>query len=180
VLYRANFQSRVLEEAFLHKNVPYQILGVRFFERKEIKDTLSFIRAALNRESASDMSRIINVPPRGIGKATIIKVLAGQESTLGPALRMKVQQFLSLLDRVKNVQQLKTFGHVKYIMRETGMETAFRNGGPEEQEKLENLRELATVATQYDALPPEEGIEALLQMPHLQLIRTILKKIITR
>jgi DNA helicase-2/ATP-dependent DNA helicase PcrA len=163
VLYRANFQSRVLEEAFLHKNVPYQILGVRFFERKEIKDTLSFIRAALNRDSASDMSRIINVPPRGIGKATIIKVLAGQESTLGPALRTKVTQFLMLLDRVKKVATTeKPSDTVKYIIRETGMETAFRNGGPEEQEKLENLRELATVATQYDALPPEEGIEALL------------------
>jgi DNA helicase-2/ATP-dependent DNA helicase PcrA len=163
VLYRANFQSRVLEEAFLHKNIPYQILGVRFFERKEIKDTLSFIRAALNRDSASDMSRIINVPPRGIGKATIIKVLAGQVSTLGPALRTKVTQFLMLLDRVKKVATTeKPSDTVKYIIRETGMETAFRNGGPEEQEKLENLRELATVATQYDVLPPEEGIEALL------------------
>jgi DNA helicase II / ATP-dependent DNA helicase PcrA len=163
VLYRANFQSRVLEESFLHKNIPYQILGVRFFERKEIKDTLSFIRAALNRESASDMARIINVPPRGIGKATIIKVLAGQENTLGPALRMKVQQFLLLLDRIKKVATTeKPSDTVKYIMRETGMETAYRNGGPEELEKLENLRELATVATQYDALPPEEGIESLL------------------
>ncbi len=163
VLYRANFQSRVLEEAFIHKNIPYQVLGVRFFERKEIKDTLSFIRASLNRESASDMSRIINVPPRGIGKATIIKVLAGQESTLGPALRMKVQQFLSLLDRVKQVATTeKPSDTVKYIMRETGMETAYRNGGPEELEKLENLRELATVAAQYDTLPPEEAIESLL------------------
>src|SRR5665213_3569733 len=50
VLYRANFQSRVLEEAFLKKEVPYQVLGVRFFERKEVKDVLSFIRAALNRD----------------------------------------------------------------------------------------------------------------------------------
>lgn len=163
VLYRANFQSRVLEESFLHKNVPYQILGVRFFERKEVKDVLSFLRASLNRESAGDMARIINVPPRGIGKATIIKVLAGQESTLGPALRMKVSQFLALLDRIKNVSMKeKPSDTIKYILRETGMETAFRNGGPEEQEKLENLRELATVATQYDSLPPEEGIEALL------------------
>ena len=164
VLYRANFQSRVLEEAFLHKNIPYQILGVRFFERKEVKDVLSFIRGALNRESAGDMARIINVPPRGIGKATIIKVLAGQQDTLGPALKMKVQQFLMMLDRIKNVATTqKPSDTVKYILRETGLETALRNVGPEEQEKLENLRELATVATQYDALPPEEGIEKLLE-----------------
>ena len=76
VLYRANFQSRVLEESFLKKEVPYQVLGVRFFERKEVKDVLSFIRASLNRESAADLVRIINVPPRGIGKATMMKVLA--------------------------------------------------------------------------------------------------------
>ncbi len=163
VLYRANFQSRVLEEAFLNKNIPYQILGVRFFERKEIKDTLSFIRAALNRESAADMVRVINVPPRGIGKVTMIKVIAGQENTLGPSLRIKVNQFLNLLDRIKHTAMTqKPSDLIKYILRETGMETVYRNGGPEEQEKLENLRELASVATQYDALPPEEGIEALL------------------
>jgi DNA helicase-2/ATP-dependent DNA helicase PcrA len=163
VLYRANFQSRAIEESFIHKNVPYQVLGVRFFERKEIKDTLSFIRGSLNRESAGDLARIVNVPPRGIGKATIIKVLARQQDTLGPALKMKVGQFLMLLDRIKHVAITeKPSDTIKYILRETGMETAFRNGGPEEQEKLENLRELATVATQYDDLPPEEGIEALL------------------
>ncbi len=163
VLYRANFQSRVLEEAFLNKNIPYQILGVRFFERKEVKDTLSFIRAALNRDSSSDMVRVINVPPRGIGKATIIKVIAGQESSLGPSLRIKAGQFLTLLDRIKHTALTnKPSDLIKYILRETGMETAYRNGGLEEQEKLENLRELASVATQYDHLPPEEAVEALL------------------
>ena len=163
VLYRANFQSRVLEESFLHKNIPYQILGVRFFERKEVKDTLSFIRAALNRESSGDMVRIINVPPRGIGKATMIKVIAGQEHTLGQALRAKVGQFLTLLDRIKHTAlTAKPSDLIKYIIRETGMESVYKNGGPEEQEKLENLRELATVATQYDDMPPEEGVEALL------------------
>lgn len=163
VLYRANFQSRVLEEAFINKNVPYQVLGVRFFERKEIKDTLSFLRGSLNRESAGDMARIINVPPRGIGKATIIKVLAGQQETLGPSLKIKVQQFLNLLDRIKTVAMRdKPSDTIKYILRESGMENAYRQGGPEELEKLENLRELATVATQYDELPPEEGVEALL------------------
>ncbi len=163
VLYRANFQSRVLEEAFLNKNIPYQVLGVKFFERKEIKDTISFIRAALNRDSAGDMVRVINVPPRGIGKATILKVLASQEDTLGPSLKIKVGQFLNLLDRIKHTAMTqKPSDLIKYILRETGMETVYKNGGPEELEKLENLRELASVATQYDALPPEEGVESLL------------------
>src|SRR3989338_3640347 len=60
ILYRANFQSRALEEAMLRYNIPYQVLGVKFFERKEIKDTLAYLRAALNPQSLSDIKRIIN------------------------------------------------------------------------------------------------------------------------
>jgi DNA helicase-2/ATP-dependent DNA helicase PcrA len=164
VLYRANFQSRTLEEAFLNKNIPYQVLGVRFFERKEIKDVLSFIKASLNRESVNDLVRVVNVPPRGIGKATIMKVIVGQENTLGPALKNKVSQFLGLLERIKNVALTETPSQlVKYIIRESGMENTYRNGTAEEQEKLENLRELVTVAVQYDSLPAHEAVEKLLE-----------------
>ncbi len=164
VLYRANFQSRVLEEAFLNKNIPYQVLGVKFFERKEVKDVLSFIKASLNRESTNDLVRIVNVPPRGIGKATIMKVVLGQENTLGPALRNKVSLFLNLLERIKNTAlKERPSTLIKYIIRESGMENVYKNGGAEEQEKLENLRELVTVASQYDALPVEEAIEKLLE-----------------
>lgn len=164
VLYRANFQSRVLEEAFLNKNIPYQVLGVKFFERKEVKDIISFIRAALNRESTNDMVRIVNVPPRGIGKATIMKILTGQESSLGPSLRNKVATFLYLLERIKSIALKDSpSALIKFIISETGMESVYRNGGPEEQEKLENLREMVTVASQYDSLPMGEGIEKLLE-----------------
>lgn len=164
VLYRANFQSRTLEEAFLRKEIPYQVLGVKFFERKEIKDILSFIKASLNRESINDLVRIINVPPRGIGKTTILKVIAGQENTLGPSLRIKVSQFLDLLERIKDVAIKQSPSQlIKYIIRETGIEMAYRKGTGEEQEKLENIRELVSVATQYDALPTGEAIEKLLE-----------------
>lgn len=164
VLYRANFQSRVLEEAFLKKNIPYQVLGVRFFERKEVKDVLSFIKASLNRESTSDLVRIVNVPPRGIGKATILKVVTGQENTLGPGLRNKVAQFLNLLEQIKVIAKSQSPSQlIKFILRESGIENSYRNGSPEEQEKLENLRELVTVASQYDYLPIGEGIEKFLE-----------------
>ncbi len=164
VLYRANFQSRVLEEAFLHKNIPYQVLGVKFFERKEIKDVISFIKASLNRESTNDMVRIVNVPPRGIGKTTIMKVIVGEENTLGPAIRNKVSVFLNLLERIKNTAVKESPSNlIKYIIKETGMETAYRNGGPEEQEKLENLRELVTVASQYDQVFNDEGAERAIE-----------------
>jgi DNA helicase-2/ATP-dependent DNA helicase PcrA len=164
VLYRANFQSRVIEESFLNKNIPYQVLGVKFFERKEVKDVLSFIKASLNRDSTNDLVRVVNVPPRGIGKATIMKVVTGQEDTLGPALKNKVAQFLALLERIKiTAQNERPSVLIKYIIRESGMENVYKNGSMEEQEKLENLRELVTVASQYDALPPGEAIEKLLE-----------------
>lgn len=163
VLYRANFQSRTLEEACINKNIPYQVIGVRFFERKEIKDILSFIKASRNRDSASDLFRIINVPPRGIGKSTMLKVVAGQVNTLGPSLKNKVTQFFCLLDSIKEacLSEKPSFV-IKYILRETGIENAYKNGTADEQEKLENLRELVSVASQYDSLENEEGIEALL------------------
>ena len=158
VLYRANFQSRVLEEAFLREHVPYQILGTRFFDRKEIKDVISFIRAAVNRDSSNDMVRVINVPPRGIGKATMIKVIAGQTESLGPALRQKVSTFMTLLDRIKQASETEPpAALVKYILRESGMEASFRNGTAEGEEKLENIKELVSVAAQYGS------IEALLE-----------------
>ena len=164
VLYRANFQSRILEEAFLNKNIPYQVLGIKFFERREVKDVISFIKASLNRESTSDLVRVVNVPPRGIGKATILKVVTGQENTLGPALKNKVGMFLNLLERIKNTaMKEKPSDLIKYIIRETGMENTYKNGSAEEQEKLENLRELVSTAVQYDSYPPEEGIEKLLE-----------------
>lgn len=164
VLYRANFQSRVLEEAFLHKNIPYQVLGIKFFERKEVKDVISFIKASLNRESTNDLVRIVNVPPRGIGKTTILKVVSGEENTLGPAIRNKVAIFLNLLERIKNTAMKESPSNlIKYIIKETGMEITYRNGGPEEQEKLENLRELVTVASQYDAIFSEQGAEIAIE-----------------
>src|SRR6185436_19120169 len=101
----------------------YQVLGVRFFERKEVKDVLSFIRASLNRESTNDLVRVVNVPPRGIGKATILKVITGQENSLGNALKNKVSQFLHLLENIKDVALKEKPSHlIKYIIRETGIE----------------------------------------------------------
>lgn len=164
VLYRANFQSRTIEEAFLRKSIPYQVLGTKFFDRKEVKDAISFLKAALNRDSTSDLVRIINVPPRGIGKTTMLKVIAGQEATLGPAIRAKVTQFWTLLDRIKHAAMtVMPSMLMKYIISETGMETVYKNGGSEELEKLENLRELASVAAQYDEMAATDGNEAAIE-----------------
>jgi DNA helicase-2/ATP-dependent DNA helicase PcrA len=151
VLYRANFQSRALEDAFIKKNIPYQLVGVRFFERKEVKDVISYVRAALNRDSAGDIARIINVPVRGIGKVTVAKVLSGQEDALPAGMRLKIKQFWKLLDDIKKeIEEKKPSEAIKFIIQETGMERTMRQGDAEDEERLLNIRELVSVAAQYD------------------------------
>jgi DNA helicase-2/ATP-dependent DNA helicase PcrA len=164
VLYRANFQSRILEEAFLSETVPYQVLGTKFFERKEVKDVLSFLRASMNPESLSDIKRIINVPARGIGKVTILKIFEGKKDELPLGVREKVNGFFTLLARIKKeTEPLKPSDVIKYIIRETGLELELQKGNDEDKERLENMRELATLAIKYDYLPKPEGIEKLLE-----------------
>lgn len=163
VLYRANFQSRALEEAFLSLSIPYQVLGVRFFERKEIKDILSYLQASINPESLSAIKRVINVPTRGVGKATIAKIFSGQEETLPSAMKLKYKNFKNLLAKIKETaEREKPSETIKFIMRETGIENLLKNGGEEEKEQLENIRELVTLAIKYDGYEPKEGIEKLL------------------
>jgi DNA helicase II / ATP-dependent DNA helicase PcrA len=164
VLYRANFQSRALEDAFLTKSVPYQVLGTKFFERKEVKDIISFVRAGLNPESMTDIKRIINVPARGIGKVTIIKIFAGQKEELPAGVKIKVNQFYNLLKNIGEMAKDKKPSEViKYIIKESGIENELKDGSDEDKERLENMRELATLAIKYDHFPLGEGIEKLVE-----------------
>lgn len=163
VLYRANFQSRTLEEAFVGLGIPYSMIGVKFFERKEIKDVLSYIRASLNRDSWTDISRIINFPTRGIGGVTVEKFRSGQLEKITPATRKKLDNFVSLLDRIsekaKSVSPSET---VKFILKETGIEEILKKGDQDDNERWENLMELVTLASRYDDIGPVEGLETFL------------------
>jgi DNA helicase-2/ATP-dependent DNA helicase PcrA len=163
VLYRANFQSRAIEEALLHNQIDHQVLGTRFFERKEVKDALSFIRAAVERGSV-DIARIANVPARGIGKVTLLKVLAGQEQQLTGAVRDKVINFRLLLMKIgQAAMQLPPSQLVRFVVTESGLEKMHKDDKIEGAEHLENLRELATLAARYDTLPLGEGLEAFME-----------------
>jgi len=164
VLYRANFESRVIEEAFLTESTPYQVLGTKFFERKEIKDVLSYLKASLNPESLTDIKRIINVPTRGIGKVTILKIFGGEKDKLGEVIKEKVDAFFILLSKIKKAsEEEKPSDVIKFIIKESGIEKELMNGTEEEKERLENIKELATLAIKYDYLPIGEGIEKLLE-----------------
>ncbi len=163
VLYRTNFQSRALEEFFIKKNIPYQLVGTRFFERKEIKDTLSYMRAALNREAWGDIMRCINVPARGIGKVTVAKVVNGKRDELPPAMQVKISSFWKLLDDIAaEIKEKKPSEAVKFVLHETGLQNSLREGTSEDEERILNVQELVSVAAQYDHLSPEEGIEMFL------------------
>ena len=163
VLYRANFQSRVLEEAMLAEGVPYQVLGVQFFERREIKDVLSYLRAALNPKSLADVKRIINVPPRGIGKVTLLAMFSKQEERVNAGQRQRIAQFQKLLADIReSIETKKPSDTIRFIISRSGLEQKLKEGTDDDLERLENIRELVTLATKYDALIPEEGIEALL------------------
>jgi DNA helicase-2/ATP-dependent DNA helicase PcrA len=164
VLYRANFQSRVLEEALLSKQIPYQVLGVKFFERKEIKDLLSYIRASFNKESLSDIKRIINTPTRGIGKVTLVKLFANQFTDLPASMQSKINIFYKLLDDIREYTSTHTPSEsIKYVLQASGLEEELSRGPSDEQERLENMKELVTLATKYDAMPQGDGIEKLLE-----------------
>lgn len=164
VLYRTNFQSRTLEQAMMHANIPHRVLGTRFFERKEVKDVLSYLRAALNPESAVDIARIVAAPPRGIGKATLARMLEHEEHLLTPAARAKAVGFRKLLrDIAVHAHKEKPSDVVRYIVKASGLEEVFMHGGEDGLERLENVRELVTLAVKYDALPLGEGIEQLIE-----------------
>ncbi len=164
ILYRANFQSRALEEAMLRYNIPYQVLGVKFFERREIKDTLAYLRAALNRDSLSDIKRIINFPARGIGKVTLAKIFANEVETLPAKVRIKINSFYEVLDDIKEkIKTLKTSEVIKFVVKKSGIEGELSSGTDEDMERLENIKELATLALKYDNLVNGAGVEKLLE-----------------
>jgi DNA helicase-2/ATP-dependent DNA helicase PcrA len=164
VLYRTNSQSRALEEAFLRKGIQYQLLGTRFFERREVKDVISYARAALNPESLADIKRIINTPVRGIGKVTLLKIMARQTGDLPSGTKIKVDAFYKLLADIKNqIETQRPSTAIKYIIEKTGIESALKAENDKEEDRVGNVRELVTLATRFDDLPGQEGIEKLIE-----------------
>lgn len=163
VLYRTNFQSRALEEAFLAEGIPYRLLGTRFLDRKEIKDVLAWVRLALEPTRESDRMRAVQAPPRGIGKVTLGKLAAGQRELLKPGERNKVEAFESLIAALhEEMKESLPSAFVRSVIEKSGLAGTLAKGGEDDMERLENVKELATLASRYDALPGEEGVAAFL------------------
>ncbi len=169
VLYRANFQSRAIEEAFLSYGVTYQLLGTRFFERAEVKDVLSYIRLALEPESLSDLKRIINTPPRGIGKVSLLKILEGKKDELPRGTRESYRIFETKLQEIKNkIETSAPSDVIRFVLETSGIENDLSSPKTGDEERLENVRELVSIASRYDTNPGTSGIEELLTHASLQ------------
>jgi DNA helicase-2/ATP-dependent DNA helicase PcrA len=163
-LYRANFQSRVLEEICLQYNLPYQVIGTKFFDRKEIKDIIAYIKAAINEKDFTNLNRIINYPARGIGKVTLLKIHAGEEGALSPAVKAKVQAFRDFMKKIReSMENQKPHEIIQMILKESGLEEALKKEGDEGLERIENIKELASLAKKYEHLEAEEAMQAFME-----------------
>ena len=164
VLFRTNFQSRALEEGFLRAGIPYKLLGTRFFERKEVKDALAWMRLAIAPSRQADKVRAAGAPTRGIGKVTLAKLAVGARETLKAGERAKVFAFEEVISDLAQAAQILTPSEfVKLVIEKSGMRRVlFDEGGEAELERFENVVELATVATRHDSTPGKEGIAAFL------------------
>lgn len=163
VLYRTNFQSRAIEEALLRAGLPYQVLGTKFFDRQEVKDVLAMIKAALNPADWESQKRIINVPPRGIGKVTLAKMAAGLTESLPDKTKSKIAAFQQMLREIKQAAETKIPSDlIKFVLRHSGLEAELKSGNAEDAERLANLQELATLALKYDQATIGEGVWQML------------------
>jgi len=189
VLYRTNAQSRVMEEVFLRYGVPYRIVGgIRFYERKEIKDMLAYLRLILNANDSVSLMRIINVPARKIGSKTI-EILQGYALRQGISLfqAMKevksieglnegkvaeVEKFIGLIIGLQKANsEFPASGVIKHVLEEARYREFLDDGSSEGETRLENVRELISVASKYDALEP--GISLAIFLEEVSLIADI-------
>jgi len=162
ILYRTNAQSRIFEEMLRKRNIPYKIYGGQsFYERKEIRDLIAYLRLIVNPDDEEALRRIINYPKRGIGDTTVQKlmelarsldisiwsIISSQELSakyLAPALRMKISYFTGLMRPVMAVAETATAYDIAYGMASaSGILTELKQGQvPEEIDRLQNVQEL--------------------------------------
>lgn len=183
VLYRMNAQSRVLEEAFLSLRIPHVLVGgQRFYERKEIKDMLAYLRLALNPKDDASVRRVLNVPPRGIGATTLAFVeswaaergVALWEAVRSPEVQdavgkkpgLALAKFAGIVEEAQResaasglvtpllLKLLNASGYLEALREEHTMDS---------QNRLDNLQEFVNVASQYDATTDEPSLGGFLE-----------------
>src|SRR5690606_39864972 len=184
LLYRTHAQSRAFEETFIRRGIPYRIVaGTRFYERREIKDVLAYLRAVANPADAFSLRRIINVPRRGIGDVTVARLEQGALrlnlslydamahpdvlAELGTGAARKVGEFRDMMEGLRAlVEQGRPLTRiVESILAETGyMRELEAERSLEGQARVENVKELLTVVAQFEAEQGGSLVEFLEQV----------------
>jgi DNA helicase-2/ATP-dependent DNA helicase PcrA len=172
ILYRTNAQSRVLEEHLRAARVPAKVVGaVSFFERKEVKDVIAYLRLLLHAGADSAFERVVNVPARGIGDTTVDRLRAaaragtgglldatrlaarGEVAGLGAAARKKLHGFVDLLDGLRDVieQGASVAETIIQVVDRSGLRGKLEaDDSAESRDRLDNLAELVTIASDFD------------------------------
>ena len=181
VLYRTNAQSRILEEKFIQENIPYKIVGgVNFYSRKEIKDVLAYMKVIDNGSDDLSVERIINVPKRGIGAASVAKAAAWAEANgqslyegllaapINPAMKSaagKIKGFTDLIEELKKEAVSAPVPLlIEKILEATGYSDALKAENTDEaQTRLENLDELYNKAVTYQNEAEEPTLSGFLE-----------------
>src|SRR5438093_11114671 len=177
VLYRTNAQSRPLEEAFRHRGVPYRLVGaVSFYERREVKDLLAYLRLIVNPADDEAFLRVVNVPRRGIGDASLSQLgraaagwqkplleaarRASSVNDLRPNVREALASVAALLDRLREaVGQADPATALETILATTGYEQYLAEEGAEGMERIENVRELVAGAAAWAEVQDPDAAE---------------------
>ena len=181
VMYRTNAQSRAIEEAFLRYGLRYQLVGgTRFYQRREVKDALAYLRALRSDRDGAAFERIISVPPRGIGEKTVaairaetagrggdvwaaLEALAASES-VGSRARSAVAGFVSVITSLRRrVGALGLVDLLDAVLEETGYRAMLMDGSQDGEDRWANLLELREVVTRYSDLTPEDALDRLLE-----------------
>jgi len=182
IMYRTNAQSRVLEEALLRAGLPYKLAnGTRFYERSEVKDIISYIRVLYNQMDSASLLRIINVPPRGIGKVTLGRLVASAGSLgmsfyevikeaarsddfdLTPKVRRLLADFSELMDGLIFLSRGTSFLDLFDQLLERIDYHEYLSKHADGDERWSNILELRTVIQEYGDLSAVEGMESFLE-----------------
>ncbi|MET9613320.1 DNA helicase PcrA [Kitasatospora indigofera] len=175
IFYRTNAQSRVFEEVFIRVGLPYKVVGgVRFYERKEVRDVLAYLRVLSNPEDTVPLRRILNVPKRGIGDRAeaMIDALAARERISFAQALVRVDEAYGMASRSANaVKKFNTLmaglrqvvesgagpaAVLEAVLEETGYLAELQSStDPQDETRVENLQELASVALEYEQDPGE-------------------------
>lgn len=186
VMYRTNSQSRVFEKTFLRHRLAHKVVGMRFYERKEIRDLLAYLRLCFNPHDSTSLDRVINVPARQIGAKTLadlrgwaaaltvsvpeaIELIAtGVETAvpcpLGTRARSALADFGRLLLALRRASgELVVSRLIDKILSETGYAEFLKDGTEEGEARWDNVRELLTVAEEFSHLGPGASLAAFLE-----------------